>query len=454
MIIVVENKALLGGISPSFKKIVKSYLTIANPLFFKRLDMGLANWGVQQQLEYYEEIGDESIEVPIGALPTILDKAAEFGEVIDEVLDKRNSNLCPDYFSNLNFNGTLRDYQQDMVNACKNNGIGVLEAMTGSGKTITFVALTLMRKEPTLILVNTIELANQTVEAFTKFTNLKHEDIGFVGSGRMEIKPVTVGILQTFTNLEDKYFDIFNEKFGQVISDEVHIIAATTFYATMAKLKAKYKYGFSATPSREDGLTDVIHFAVGPTIHIVPKEKLEDVLITPTYSVVNTEYYFPLLNTSEYQFMLTDMARDNDRNDSIIKYFKNSPYKDKPTCMLCNRTDQVDYLKNALGDIAVELTSKTKKKERKRAMELLKAGTKNIVVSTYGLFSTGIDIPQLEVLLLCAPIQSENKLRQAAGRLMRMYKGKNSATIIDFVDKKIDLLRGQARKRYKIFHNL
>ena len=83
------------------------------------------------------------------------------------------------------------------------------------------------------------------------------------------------------------------------------------------------------------------------------------------------------------------------------------------------------------------------KKERALKMSQLQTGKKRIVVSTYGLFSTGIDLPQLEVLMLCAPMKSEVKLRQAAGRLMRKSKGKRSAIIIDFVDFNVDILKWQ-----------
>ena len=87
-------------------------------------------------------------------------------------------------------------------------------------------------------------------------------------------------------------------------------------------------------------------------------------------------------------------------------------------------------------------------------MEKLINGEVSIVISTYGLFSTGIDVPQLEVLLLAAPIRSEIKLRQSAGRLMRLHEGKTSAKIIDFVDVNVDLLKFQGRKRKQILEKL
>jgi len=230
-------------------------------------------------------------------------------------------------------------------------------------------------------------------------------------------------------------------------------VAANKYYATMNKLQSKYKYGFSSTPYRSDGLTDVIHFATGPTIHKVPMEKLKDVLIMPTYRRIDTNYYFPLFDTQEYQAMITDLSMDEERNRLILNTHKKD-YKDKHCCFLCSRVEQVNFLAKALGEDAVALTARTKKKDRVAAMEALVAGTKKIVCSTYGLFSTGVDVPRLEVLFLCGPMKSKVVLRQTAGRLMRISKGKTSAEIVDFVDYRVDLLKHQFYFRNRIFKNL
>ncbi len=322
-----------------------------------------------------------------------------------------------------------------------------------SGKTIAFVALTVERKQSTLVLVNTVELANQTVNAFTKFTNLNKEDIGFIGAGQFELKPITVGLHQTMTKLSEKRFAKVNDSIGQVIADEVHICPAETYYRTMSSLTAKYKFGFSATPKREDGLTKVIHYASGPKIHVVDQKHLKEVLIKPDVRYIKTNYNFPLISSEEYQELLNDLSSDEERTKLILGTLIND-YNDKHIIILCVRVAQVKYLKEALGNRAAMLHSGMRKKERLKVMGALQSGETKIVISTYGLFSTGIDIPQLEVLLLAAPIKSEIKLRQASGRLMRMSKGKESATIVDFVDNKVDLLRYQGYHRKRIFKKL
>lgn len=450
MLVFVKNMARLVGVDKTMLTDIKKLLTLHNPLFGKKLDLNLSVVGIPRFLKYYRPISDTSVEVPIGALPDIVKKV---GKNDVEIIDNRVSNLQPDYFSSLKFTGKLRDYQEDIVQACMSKTVGIIQSMTGSGKTAAFVALIIRRKEPTLILVNTLELANQTISSFTKFTNIKTSDIGFIGDQRFEVKPITIGLHQTMAKLADAKFSLIDERFGQVIADEVHIVGAKTYYRTMTHLSAKYKFGFSATPKRDDGLTDVIHFATGPTIHEVPKEKLTKVLITPSYKTIDTNYRYYLFSSQEYQEMITDMAEDRERNKLIADTWRKD-YKGRSTIILCLRVIHLEILHRMFPKESVMLHSKMKKKDRAAALEKIISGEKTIVLSTYGLFSTGIDVPRLEVLMLAAPMKSEVKLKQAAGRLMRMCDGKTSAEIIDFVDKGVDLLKYQFYKRSRILKNL
>lgn len=219
----------------------------------------------------------------------------------------------------------------------------------------------------------------------------------------------------------------------------------------MTSLKAKYKFGFSATPKREDGLTEAIFFATGPKIYTVEKESLKKVLIKPELEEIKTNYYFPLFNTSEYQLMVNDLSLDLERNQLILDELKN--YKNKYICILCSRVNQIEYLNKNIKN-SIMLTSSMKKKAREQVMADLLSGKKKIVVSTYGLFSTGIDIPQLEVMFLAGPIQSEIKVRQAAGRLMRSAKNKTKATIVDFHDHRVELLHAHFLKRRRVLKKL
>jgi superfamily II DNA or RNA helicase len=450
-----DSETLLSGLTKQHISNIKSLVTINNPMFYKRLDIGLSNWGVPPDLSYYTEMGDSSIIVPMGATEEVINLLLDSGQKLSKrsITDNRVDNELVDYFSKLKFNGEPRKYQGDTVDVCMDKTVGVVQAKTGSGKTFMFVDLTFRRQQQTLILVNTIELADQTVDAFCKFSNIKKEDIGFIGNGKFDLKPITVCLHQTLAKLNGEKTKLVSDKVGMVIADEVHICAADSYYNNMCKLRAKYKFGFSATPKRPDGLTKVIHWATGPTIHEVDPALLKDVLITPDPIYINTNYYFPYMGSHEYQEMITDLCDDEERNQLIVRTL-NRDYKYNNVAMLCSRVSQVETLKEMIGRKAVMLHSKMTKKVRKTTMDLLRNRKKTVVISTYGLFSTGIDIPHLDTLFLCAPMRSEIKIRQSAGRLMRMCEGKTAATIVDFVDKKIDPLKYQAYARKKILTTL
>ena len=440
---ILENTAILNKNEMSSEDLVKlkSKLSIANPMFHKLETMGKPTWATPKRFFYFEDLGD-SIAIPIGA-------AFSLHETINtknlKVVDKRFESKKK---IKIKFKGKLRDYQKETVKKIMASTIGTIQATTGSGKTIIAIKTICERKQPALFLVNTIELANQFIERLQQFTDIKKENIGLIGSGKYEIRDVSVGILQTIVKLDDTKMNEINNHFGQVFVDEVHIVPAATFYKTLNKLKAKYRHGLSATPFRADGLTDVIFFTTGPITHKVNPADAGEHLIIPEVEFLDTEYTFPIFDSSEHAILLTDMATDEKRNKLIYdKFIKVG--KDRQSVFLSHRTEQLNKLKELIPDAEI-LTSKLTKKQRASIMERLHSKELLTVLTTYSLFSTGIDISSLEVIYMCTPMRAERWVVQAVGRLKRKGNIKNKqALVVDFVDRKIEMLRNQyyARKR-------
>lgn len=445
--------AALDGLSREVKNLIKEKLTITNPKFSKQIAMGLSVFGLKQYETYYTNRGTQLL-IPIGALPAALDIIYERTPDAEVILKDNRVEAADDFFSDKVMQIELRDFQKDLVDVMADRTIGCFQAKTGGGKTISFIAGMLRNKERTLILSHTKELVRQTSESITTKTNIEEPDIGMVASGKFDLKPVTLGTVQTLAALNKSNPEALKEVsdyFGQIIVDEAHIVPAHTYFDAITNLAAKRKYGFSATLYREDGLTDLITFGVGPIVYKVPEAEVNKFLVIPTYSQVDTDYMFLYLQQSDYQPMITHLSEDSHRNQFILDYVKNSlSYR---SCFLCQRTSQVEFLHENIPSCAM-LTSKMTKKSRKDVMEKLHSGEYSHVASTYGLFSTGIDLPSLSRLYLCAPIQSSIKLKQAAGRIMRRSADKDEAKIIDFVDIQVGILAGQARKRKRILTNL
>ena len=437
-----ESEGILTDVSAEELKLIKEGLTIINPKWDIASRMNKSLWGVPEKLKYFKNASGASIIVPIGYVD-ILQKAFPDMAVTDNRLTHPLTYKIP-------FNGTLYDYQQDAVKDMLLHSNGVLCAITGSGKTAMMIYMLTELQQKTLILVHTIELANQFISSLVKFTDLKKDDIGFIGSGKKDIKDITVGLLQTVTMMDAQ---ILNDNFGAVFVDEVHIAPADTYAEAISLLKAKYKYGASGTPERADGLTKVIFWLTGALRHIVPQAKLGSVIIKPTVRVIETKYRYPLFDTSEYQDMISDLSTNFDRNTLILQTL--ADYPTQQVVMLCQRVEQVELLQLSVPG-SVILTSDMGKKARASVMKGLLDGTHRVVISTYQLFSTGIDVPTLEVLFMCAPIKSNVKVRQSAGRLMRVTPllPNKQPIIVDFADKQVELLKHQWYQRSRILRTL
>ena len=195
-------------------------------------------------------------------------------------------------------------------------------------------------------------------------------------------------------------------------------------------------------------------WATGP-IYQVPDSQVAGNIVKPTLRVVDTAYTYPLFNSSEYGDMITDMSSDSPRNTLILDNLKN--YPTQQIVLLCHRKEHVHILHAAIpGSVMLLSTPDMNKKERVQVIKALEAGTARIVVTTFGLFHKGIDLDTLEVMFLCAPTRSKVRIKQCAGRIMRTSTRivNKSPIIVDFVDKKVDLLKFQFYARNRVLQNL
>jgi superfamily II DNA or RNA helicase len=118
--------------------------------------------------------------------------------------------------------------------------------------------------------------------------------VGRLGDGIIDLQPVTVATLQTAarvfdmkppparkdeeddapqrekpTRLDERRAQIvsFIENAGMVIFDECHHVPADTAYdIAFRTLSARYRFGLSATPWRDDGHDLLLEAALGPKV--------------------------------------------------------------------------------------------------------------------------------------------------------------------------------------------
>jgi len=342
----------------------------------------------------------------------------------------------------IEFNGTFRDYQEELIEKATKYPVGMVEALTGAGKTITAFGIINKIKQPVLILVHSKELLDQWQEGIKKFFNY---DCGIMGGGKVDIKDITVAIINT----AEKHVDDLSNKFGMLICDEGHRAAGKRFRDVISKVEAKFHYLLSATPFRRDGLTLMLYALFGPkTKADVNRLRKKGYVLVPDIIRVRSNFRHLFIN---YSKMISAMCSDDDRNKRIAYYANNDFKKYKQAQIIVS--DRKNHLENIQQHLKINseiLTGSTSKKERKRISDLVKSGGVDCLLSTSQLISEGYDSPNLSAIVLGTPIRDKKKLIQVIGRCLRPSDGANPR-VYDVRDPEVNVLKYSGYARDKIY---
>lgn len=422
---------------------VKQLASFENPDFEKHEKMKLSTFGIPRYVTAFEE--DEKYIYLPRALDAKLDE--RFSMVWQ---DKRNDGHCID----ANFNGKLKPQQQEAVDEMTKHENGVLAATTAFGKTVVAAAMIAKINVNTLILVHRSNLLEQWKERLNQF--LPSSPIGEIGGGKFEpTGAIDVAIMQSL-NSEEKIAELA-DKYGMIIVDECHHASANSFRNILKSFNAKYVYGLTATPDRQDGQSASILLHCGDIRYVVSaKEQAKlrpfDHYIIPRYtdfsnSATRSENSWHI--TEIYESITNDEARNRMIIADVIKAIKDG----KNPIILTERTAHVDYLKNELAKFqknVIALTGGLTKKKSKEILDEVASIPKNesfALVATGKYIGEGFDMPRLDTLFLAMPISWEGTLQQYAGRLHRLYESKLEVNIYDYVDYKVKMLEKMFQKR-------
>ncbi|MGB4440251.1 MAG: DEAD/DEAH box helicase family protein [Sedimentibacter sp.] len=146
--------------------------------------------------------------------------------------------------------------------------IGILGAATAFGKTAVGAYLVSAHKVNTLILVHNIEIMKNWVEDFEKFLDINEEPPEYkTSTARMKKRKSVIGCMYSGHNSVTGIIDVVMisslgkkgeinqlvKDYGLVIMDECHHGASQTSQEVLNEVNAKYVYGLTATPKRDDG---------------------------------------------------------------------------------------------------------------------------------------------------------------------------------------------------------
>ena len=431
-------------------------MTMANQLYFRKstLPQSLMNRLIRlaafQNPAFYRA---QALRLSVWDKPRIIGCAQNYPEYIAlprgcleavQTLSKDNNiqlRISDERFQGepvaITFRGRLRAEQAAAVAALREHEVGVLSAPTGFGKTVTAAAMIAERGTNALVLVHRTELLRQWVEQLQALFGSDSELVGSLGQGRARLTgTIDVATVQSLARHGE--VNTIVQKYGHVLIDECHHVAAVSFEAILSKVQARYVLGLTATPYRRDGHQPIIFMQCGPI-----RYKAKETNFSPEQlEVLPYRIDTPLDQGSEVgiQDLFRHIAQDAERIVLTAKLAGQSFESRRKILVLTERADHLEAIENALHEQrypVLSLHGRMPKKQRQAALETLKAMPEDaprIVLATGRLVGEGFDHAPLDTLILAMPVSWKGTLKQYVGRLHRLQAGKTNLKIIDLVD--------------------
>ena len=76
----------------------------------------------------------------------------------------------------------------------------------------------------------------------------------------------------------------------------------------------------------------------------------------------------------------------------------------------------------------------TDTEDREKVRELVEKSSDNVILASYGTFSTGINIKRIDNIVFASPSKSRIRNLQSIGRGLRKVEGKDSMRLFDIAD--------------------
>lgn len=236
--------------------------------------------------------------------------------------------------------------------------------------------------------------------------------------------------------LEPRYYDY-------VVIDEFHHAEARTWSRLLEAIDPKVLLGLTATPERADG-KDILHWFDGHTAtEIRLWEALERNLLVPFHYFGQGDESLDFrgvtwsggrYNTAELEGVLTgdDALMNRVVNQIVDKVADPKVMRALIFAVSISHARYVAQFLESRGIRAQALTSEEGSHERQEAVRRLRSGDLQALV-TVDLFNEGVDIPEVDTVVLLRPTESQTVFLQQLGRGLRHSAEKDVLTVLDFV---------------------
>ena len=240
----------------------------------------------------------------------------------------------------------------------------------------------------------------------------------------------TLGRAENLSQFDPTYFDY-------IVVDEFHHVGAKSYKNLVNYFKPKFFLGLTATPNRSDNV-DILQYCGNNEIYrkdLIDGIDLE-LLCNFEYHGINDKYVdYTKITWRNKKFDLNELdeSLNSDSRTSYI-FEKWKSLKQSRTLGFCSSIKHCERMSaffNNQGYKTLSVHSQSAV-NREGAINKLKNGEIDVLF-TVDLFNEGVDIPEIDTLLMARPTESKIIFIQQLGRGLRLHSNKSVLRVVDFI---------------------
>jgi superfamily II DNA or RNA helicase/diadenosine tetraphosphate (Ap4A) HIT family hydrolase len=316
------------------------------------------------------------------------------------------------------------------------NTAGLVVLATGLGKTWLSAFDTAQGEfKRVLFVAHREEILNQALETFRRIR--PNARLGrFTGSEKDRKADVLFASIQTLGRMP--HLRTFAaDAFDYIVVDEFHHAAARTYRNLINHFEPRFLLGLTATPERTDG-GDLLSLCQENLVYRCDLfQGINSHLLSPFkyFGVPDTVDYrnIPWRSTRFDPDLLDQALATEARAKNALEEWRK--YGGKRTLAFCCSTRHANHTAEFFrrhGVRAVAVHSGADSAPRAISLEQLEEGTIDVLCAV-DMFNEGVDVPNIDTVLMLRPTESSILWTQQVGRGLRRAVGKKDLTVIDYI---------------------
>lgn len=318
----------------------------------------------------------------------------------------------------------------------------LLLSATGTGKTYAAAfAVEDMKPKRILFVVHREDIARKAMKSF-KNVITGNKTWGLISGTEKGYEAEYIFSTMNMMSKSEVYEKYEKTDFDVIIIDEAHRAGAESYQRIINYFQPKMLLGMTATPERTDGFDIFKLFGNNIAYEIRLQQAMEEEMLTPFHYFGITD-----LKTGEIQgevsvdFNNFNYLTSQERIEYIIEkinYYSYSGPRVKGL-IFCSRKEEANRLSeefNHKGFRTSVLSGDHNQETRERTIERLVGDDGDDALDyifTVDIFNEGIDIPEINQVVMLRPTESPVVFVQQLGRGLRKDPSKEYVVVLDFI---------------------